>query len=210
LEVAEVSFDDTGGVSQIDRSSRRPGKWWFVAGYAGVAGFFAVEAVARQRGRASSLDADQNDRDSTRMIVVAGVLAAALSPALRRLPLRPLPRSAAPLGLTLQATGLGLRIWSMRTLGSSYSRTLRAEQEQQVVDDGPYRLIRHPGYLGSLLTWTGFGLTSGSLPVAVSVGGLLARAYRHRIAAEEDLLCRDLPGYLEYSGRTKKLIPFIW
>ena len=98
----------------------------------------------------------------------------------------------------------------MRTLGSSYSRTLRAEEEQQVVDSGPNRLIRHPGYLGSLLTWSGFGLTSGSLPVVATVGGLLGCAYRHRIAAEEDLLCRDLPGYLEYSGRTKKLIPLIW
>ena len=144
------------------------------------------------------------------MIVVAGILSTTLSPALRHLPLRPLPRFAAPVGVALQATGLGLRIWSMRTLGSSYSRTLRAEEEQRVVDDGPYRLIRHPGYLGSLLIWTGFGLTSGSLPVVLTVSGLIGRAYRHRIAAEEDLLCRDLTGYLEYSGRTKKLIPFIW
>ncbi|MFI5258624.1 MAG: methyltransferase family protein [Candidatus Limnocylindrales bacterium] len=151
-------------MSRITQSSPGPGKWWFLAGYAGVAGFFAVEAVARQRGRASSLKADPDDRHSTRTIVVAGVLAATLSPALRRLPLRPLHRFAAPLGLTLQATGLGLRIWSMRTLGSSYSRTLRAEDEQRVVDDGPYRLIRHPGYFGSLLTWTGFSLTRAACP----------------------------------------------
>lgn len=98
----------------------------------------------------------------------------------------------------------------MRTLGSSYSRTLRAEDEQRVVDEGPYRLIRHPGYLGSLFTWTGFGLTSGSLPVVATVSALLGRAYGHRIAAEEELLRRDLPGYVEYSRRTKKLIPFIW
>jgi protein-S-isoprenylcysteine O-methyltransferase Ste14 len=98
----------------------------------------------------------------------------------------------------------------MRTLGASYSRTLRTEDEQPVVAEGPYRLIRHPGYLGSLLTWTGFGLTSGSLPAFAAVTGLLGRAYRHRIDAEEDLLRRDLPGYVEYCGRTKKLIPFLW
>jgi protein-S-isoprenylcysteine O-methyltransferase Ste14 len=112
--------------------------------------------------------------------------------------------------LVLQATGLGLRIWSMRTLGASYSRTLRTQDEQPVVDNGPYGLIRHPGYLGSLLTWTGFGLTSRSLPVVVTVSGLLGRAYRHRIAAEEDLLRRGLAGYIDYSRRTKKLVPFIW
>jgi protein-S-isoprenylcysteine O-methyltransferase Ste14 len=188
----------------------RVGRWWFLAGHVGVAGFFVVEAVARERGRAASLDADSDDQDSTRMIVTAGALAASLSPLLRRLPLRPLPRPAARVGLALQATGLGLRIWSMRTLGASYSRTLRTEDEQHVVTDGPYRLIRHPGYLGSLLTWTGFGLTSGSLPALAAVTGLLGHAYRHRIAAEEVLLRRNLPGYLDYSRHTKELIPFIW
>jgi protein-S-isoprenylcysteine O-methyltransferase Ste14 len=173
-------------------------------------GHLAVEAVARDRGHASSLRADSDDQDSTRMIVTADVLAATLSPLLRNLPLRPLPRAAAPVGVALQATGLGLRIWSMRTLGASYSRTLHSADEQRVVNDGPYRLVRHPGYLGSLLTWTGFGLTSRSLPVLAGVIGLVGRAYRHRIAVEEDLLRRDLPGYVEYSEHTKKLIPFIW
>ena len=98
----------------------------------------------------------------------------------------------------------------MRTLGASYSRTLRTEDEQHVVAEGPYLLIRHPGYLGSLLTWAGFGLTSGSLPALAVVTGLLGRAYRHRIAAEEVLLRRDLSGYIEYSRRTKRLIPFTW
>ena len=98
----------------------------------------------------------------------------------------------------------------MRTLGASYSRTLRTTDAQPVVDRGPYGWVRHPGYLGSLLTWTGFALTSQSLPTVVSIGGLLAWAYRRRIAAEEELLTRDLPGYLEYSRRTKKLIPFVW
>ncbi len=97
----------------------------------------------------------------------------------------------------------------MRTLGASYSRTLQSDAEQRVVTEGPYRLVRHPGYLGSLLTWTGFGLTSRSLPVLAGVIGLVGRAYRHRIAAEEDLLRRELPGYIEYSQRTK-MIPFIW
>ncbi len=98
----------------------------------------------------------------------------------------------------------------MRTLGASFSRTLRTEDAQRVVDDGPYRLIRHPGYAGSLLTWTGFALTSGSLSVVVVVTGVLGRAYRRRIAAEEVLLRRDLADYVEYSRRTKRVVPFIW
>jgi protein-S-isoprenylcysteine O-methyltransferase Ste14 len=94
--------------------------------------------------------------------------------------------------------------------GGHYSRTLRSAAEQEVVDAGPYRLVRHPGYAGSLLTWTGFALTSRSLPVAALVAGLLGHAYQRRIGAEETLLRRDLPGYAAYSHRTKKIIPFVW
>jgi protein-S-isoprenylcysteine O-methyltransferase Ste14 len=183
---------------------------WFLAGYAGVAGFFLVEGLARQRGTAASLDASRDDEGTTRGIVTAYVAAATLAPLLRHVPVLPLPRWAAPVGLALEAAGLALRIWAMRTLGASYSRTLRTDDAQRVVDDGPYRLIRHPGYAGSLLTWTGFALTSGTLPVVMVVTGLLGRAYRRRITAEEALLRRDLPGYVEYSRRTNRLVPFIW
>jgi protein-S-isoprenylcysteine O-methyltransferase Ste14 len=79
-----------------------------------------------------------------------------------------------------------------------------------VVTAGPYRLVRHPGYTGSLLTWTGFALTSRSGPVLALTGGLLGLAYQRRIAAEEELLARDLPGYEDYQARTRKLIPFVW
>jgi protein-S-isoprenylcysteine O-methyltransferase Ste14 len=190
--------------------SRAHPRRWLVAGYAGLGGFFAIEAVIRQRGSASSLAASEDDRDSTTAIVRAYQLSACLPLVLRGVAPGSLPRAAQPLGLALQASGLALRVWSMRTLGSNYSRTLRTQGEQAVVDTGPYRLVRHPGYLGSLLIWTGFALTSRSLPVVAGVSGLMARAYAARIDAEEQLLVRDLPGYSEYSQRTRKLIPLIW
>jgi protein-S-isoprenylcysteine O-methyltransferase Ste14 len=190
-----------------DRPSRSR---WFLAGYAGVAGFFLVEGLARQHGTAASLDASRDDEGTTRGIVTASIASATLAPLLQHLPVRPLPRAAAPVGLSLQAAGLALRIWSMRTLGASYSRTLRTHEAQGLADDGPYRLIRHPGYAGSLLTWTGFALTSGSLSVVTVVTSLLGRAYLRRISAEEALLRRDLPGYVEYGRRTRRLVPFIW
>jgi protein-S-isoprenylcysteine O-methyltransferase len=175
-----------------------------------VAGFFALEAATRQRGVASSLDASRDDEGTTRMIVVSYIAAAALAPVLRRTPSPRLPRVVAPIGVGLEAFGLGLRAWSMRTLGRSYTRTLRIEDAQGIVETGPYAWVRHPGYAGSLLVWTGFALTSRSAPVVVAVGTLLGTAYRRRIAAEEALLRRDLPGYDVYRARTKRLIPLVW
>jgi protein-S-isoprenylcysteine O-methyltransferase len=144
------------------------------------------------------------------MIVAAYAIAAVAAP-LARVVWKPrLPRAAGPMGLGLEAAGLALRALSMRTLGRSYSRTLRVELAQRTVESGPYRFVRHPGYAGSLLIWTGFALTSRSLPVVEGVGGLLALAYHRRVAAEEVLLRRELPGYAAYSRRTKRLIPFVW
>jgi len=147
---------------------------WFLAGYAGVAGFFVIERWARQHGTAASLDASGDDQGTTRGIVTASIAAATMAPLLRHVPLRSLPRGAAPVGLALQGKGLALRVWSMRTLGASYSRTLRTDDARGVVDDGPYRLIRHPGYAGSLLTWTGFALSSRSLSTWRSLLACLA------------------------------------
>ncbi len=70
--------------------------------------------------------------------------------------------------------------------------------------------MRHPGYLGSILIWVGFGLTSRN-PVAVAiVGSVIGDAYARRIASEERLLRRELGGYDAYMARTSRLIPHLW
>lgn len=183
---------------------------WHLAGYAGSTSFFGLEALPRKPGSASSLEASDADEGTTAAIVTAYCLAAVLPLVVRRHPVAQLPRAASPVGIAFQASGLALRAWSMQTLCASYTRTLRTEDQQPVIKAGAYRVIRHPGYTGSLLAWTGFALASRCVPVAVITAGLLGRAYRQHIAAEEKLVRRDLPGYNGYSRRTKKVIPFIW
>jgi protein-S-isoprenylcysteine O-methyltransferase Ste14 len=182
---------------------------WLFAGYLGLAGFLATEGLARERGKASSLKSSSDDRGTTHLLGVTYALLAFAPAYLRRIPGRQLPRIAAAAGLMMQLAGVGLRYWSMRTLRTSYSRTLRSEVDQVVIDAGPYRLIRHPGYLGSLMTWTGFALTSRRAPVLATVVAL-SGVYLRRITAEEQMLTRDLAGYPAYTDRTKRLIPFVW
>ena len=195
---------------QVPTIARRSEDRWLLAGYAGLAGFFALEALLRHRQRLS-LTASDDDRGTTRTIIAAYAVAADLPVVVHGATRRRLPAAAGGLGLALEATGLGLRAWSMRVLGGSYSRTLRSDGAvQPLVDRGPYRAVRHPGYAGSLLTWTGFALTSRSIPVVIAVPGLLGAAYVRRIAAEEQLLHRELPGYYAYAARSKRLLPFVW
>jgi protein-S-isoprenylcysteine O-methyltransferase Ste14 len=179
-------------------------------GYAGLIGFLVLDRLFRP-GDAASLRATEADRGTTRMLTVAYAVATVLPPVIRRRPGRQLPVSIAVVGLLGQATGLGIRAWSMRSLGQFYSRTLQADDGgQPVVEIGPYRRIRHPGYAGSLLIWTGFACTSRRIPVVLAVPVLLGAIYRHRISIEEALLDSELSGYHDYRGRTKKLLPGIW
>jgi protein-S-isoprenylcysteine O-methyltransferase Ste14 len=189
-------------------SSRRG---WLAASYAEAAAFFALEAVAREPGEASDLAATESDQGTTRQLVAAYGLAAGLSPMLRQLRAGRLPPVSEPAGVAMMTAGLALRAWSMRTLGAYYSRTLRTTSDQGVVESGPYRVIRHPGYLGSIMVWTGFAVTSGSAAAAVGVAALMGNTYSRRIASEEAMLTgRFGSAYAEYSQRTKRLIPFIW
>ena len=189
---------------------RRAGRGWFLAGYAGLAGFFGLELALREGGAAASLDPSSSDQGTTAMIVGAFGAAVILAPIVRLGPGSRLPWVAGPAGLAIEAGGLALRAWSMRTLRQSYSRTLRTDTDQALIETGPYCYVRHPGYLGSLLTWTGFALASRSTPVTALVGGLLGTAYGRRIVAEEELLRRELPGYDAYARRTSRLIPRVW
>ena len=114
-------------------------------------------------------------------------------------------------GLISFAAGWALFVWSMEVnrYFSSIPR-IQTERGHRVVSAGPYRWVRHPGYAGALIAAIASPLALGSwlsgffVPVAVA---LLA----WRIASEERLLIRGLPGYAEYAGRVRyRLVPGLW
>jgi hypothetical protein len=115
-----IWWNAAGMVRRSSGSGRgaRAGTGWFLAGYAGIAGFLGLEALARTPGSASSLNASRDDQGTTRIIAITYGLAAELPLVLRRLPAPQLPPMAGPAGLMVQAAGLALRGWSMRTLGA--------------------------------------------------------------------------------------------
>jgi len=179
----------------------------------GVVVFVAYEVVLRDRKDADTATwkGDDADRASTRLILGAYAAVVAINVVLAddaTVPIAPAWRWA---GVVLLAAGLALRAWAMTTLGRDYTRTLRTEDDQQLVDRGPYRLVRHPGYTGSLFVWVGYALGLGSWVGVAITAVLLVSVYMWRITAEEALLSRALgERYTEYQRRTKRLVPYVY
>jgi protein-S-isoprenylcysteine O-methyltransferase Ste14 len=92
---------------------------------------------------------------------------------------------------------------------SSESR-LQVDRNQKVTHGGPYRFVRHPAYLATILLWPVTGLLLESW-YAVIPGLLAALMMFVRTVHEDRMLQAELPGYVEYSHQVcYRLFPGIW
>ena len=94
---------------------------------------------------------------------------------------------------------------------NSYAgRTIEVVKGQKVISTGPYAIIRHPMYFGTIIMYIATPIALGSywaLPPFLFMLPVLV----YRILNEEEVLRRDLPGYTEYCKKTRyRLLPFIW
>jgi protein-S-isoprenylcysteine O-methyltransferase Ste14 len=183
--------------------------------YALLGCFFLAERFLRQGPDAASLEAGQSDQGTTRAIGRAfgqSLFALAVAPLLNRRRLRRLTvPGMAWGGIAAMVAGLAVRVWAAQVLGAFFTRTLRTSSMQSLVEEGPYRLVRHPGYLGVLLLWLGAGLASANLLVAGLITVSMGRAYRRRIRSEEAMLTNTFgEDYVAYMRRTRRLIPWVY
>lgn len=115
------------------------------------------------------------------------------------------------LGIALLLIGTALRTYAIRVLDRFFVITVAVGPDQQVVERGPYRLIRHPSYTGALLSLLGFGLvlTNWASLAAIILGNAVGFGYR--VMVEERVLSRALgQPYITYMRRTRRLIPYVF
>jgi len=114
-------------------------------------------------------------------------------------------------GIVLIGAGIGLRAWSIASLGRFFQYRIRVQPGHQVVTRGPYRYVRHPSYTGIALVLAGIALACDdvwALPVVVVLGG--ASLYV-RIRAEERQLTKALGAeYEQFAAGRKRLVPGVW
>jgi protein-S-isoprenylcysteine O-methyltransferase Ste14 len=114
-------------------------------------------------------------------------------------------------GVVLLVLGQGLFTWAMAA-NRFFSTSVRIQMDRDhiVASDGPYRYVRHPGYVGYIVFSVAMPLILGSLwaliPVVVTAYLLIVRT-----ALEDSTLQEELKGYKEYAQRVRyRLLPGIW
>jgi len=115
------------------------------------------------------------------------------------------------LGIVLIAAGVALRILTRWAIKGLYSGVVQVRQDHRLVQEGPYRFIRHPGYAGFFLMALGISVAYSSLIGLLAILILFLPGLAYRMKVEEILLIGQFGGeYLNYRGKTKKVIPWIW
>lgn len=126
---------------------------------------------------------------------------------------------ATPFPLWLQIAGLIVAIfgydvmvvWSM-IANAYFTAIVRIQTDRQhtVATGGPYRFVRHPGYVGTILCYLATPFLLGS-PWALIPAALAGLVLIIRTALEDKTLHEELPGYKEYAQQTRyRLLPGIW
>jgi len=122
--------------------------------------------------------------------------------------------SAVPTALVIAADLmflLGYAIFVRVILENRYlSRVVEVTPDQKIITTGPYAVIRHPMYVGTILIYLFSPLALGSYWALIPMA-LATAVFPLRVKNEESVLLRDLSGYREYTQKVRfRLIPGIW
>jgi protein-S-isoprenylcysteine O-methyltransferase Ste14 len=114
-------------------------------------------------------------------------------------------------GLALVAGGLALRVWAIRELGRFFKFTVVVQEGHEVIETGPYRLIRHPSYTGLIVASLGLGVMLGNWLSVLASGLPPLIGFTLRLLSEERILATELgEPYRDYMRRTRRLVPGVW
>ena len=113
--------------------------------------------------------------------------------------------------LGLFILGLSLRWWAIVSLGRFFTVDVAIHVGHELVERGPYRVLRHPSYTGALVAFVGLGLLFDSWPALVLATLPVLAVLLWRIYVEERALGAHFgEAWLAYESRTWRLVPGLW
>ena len=113
------------------------------------------------------------------------------------------------IGLVLTAAGVGFAILARFWIGRNWSGTITIKEQHELIQSGPYRIVRHPIYTGLLLAYLGTAIVHGELRGFVGFF-LLLLGFGSKLRMEETFMVQQFGNaYLDYKRRVKALVPFV-
>jgi protein-S-isoprenylcysteine O-methyltransferase Ste14 len=114
-------------------------------------------------------------------------------------------------GLILITAGMLFRFISVWSLGRFFTVDVTIRTNHKLKKDGVYRIIRHPSYAASILSFIGFGISLNNWLSLLIISVPVTFAMLYRIKIEEKMLLNQFgAAYADYMKRTKRLIPWIF
>jgi|HubBroStandDraft_4_1064222.scaffolds.fasta_scaffold95231_3 protein-S-isoprenylcysteine O-methyltransferase Ste14 len=143
------------------------------------------------------------------MVLVGALIAGHHWPQWLMLPLVPGGWTRYDCAVLLIVLGLAFSIWARVALGTNWSGVVTLKVDHQLVDRGPYRLIRHPIYTGVLIALLGSGLAAGQVRGLMAfLIALVALWLKSRV--EERWMLREFGDrYAAYRRTTWALLPYL-
>ena len=184
--------------------------------------FLFATSIAYGAGGVIYLWRNREDKDSRRTNtgnqsfwwILPGFTAIFFVPPLEFLFLPPiLPRGIGMelAGLVIILVGMALRVWTRMSIGGMCSGYVHITAGHVLVTDGPYRLVRHPGYTGFVIMALGLCIGYSSLIGLAAIPVLLLPGLAYRMNVEERLLKEQFGDeYRAYARGSKKIIPGVW
>ena len=120
------------------------------------------------------------------------------------------PTPAAPIaGLAVQLVGLAFAIWARATLGAHWSGTVTIKEGHELVQRGPYAIVRHPIYTGLIVAFLGTAILVGDLRGWLALACAVA-AIAIKVPVEERFMARAFPeAWPAYRKRVLAIVPFV-
>jgi len=113
------------------------------------------------------------------------------------------------IGLGLTAAGIAFAIAARVWIGRNWSGRVTIKKQHELIQNGPYSLVRHPIYSGFLLALLGTAMVQGELHGLIGFA-LAALGWTFKLRTEEAFLAQQFGNeYLNYKQRVKALVPFV-
>jgi protein-S-isoprenylcysteine O-methyltransferase Ste14 len=117
--------------------------------------------------------------------------------------------AAAWVGLGLTAAGIAFAIWARLWIGRNWSGRVTIKEQHELIQNGPYAIVRHPIYSGFLLGILGTAIVHGELRALLALP-LAALGWTFKLWMEESFMIQQFgSAYLDYKRRVKALVPFL-